>query len=186
MADRSNQPPRPSSPLFFGFAIFAAVVAIAFVAAPDREAPGDALPLYDSVLASNAEEPRAVIVDVLRIPPGDGRPAFERLVQQLNRSRLLPGELRVSGFDRSDGRLIATVELDAGGAEVGRDAWYQSLQGSTGAYATELELGWNLLQPHYAGAWPDGIRLRYRGEPMPVLDHVDLSGTLTRDRFRRR
>ncbi len=146
---------------------------------------GPPLPVYDAVLDDHAAEPRAVIVEVLYPAPETAQESFQRFVGLLNDDEVLPGRVRLTGFDHLGDEIIANVELVADATSLADDSWYQSLQGSTGAHATELRTLWNLLQPHYRGEWPSGVRLSYRGEPMRELDHVDLSGTIRRDRFSR-
>lgn len=146
---------------------------------------GPPLPVYDAVLDDPEAEPRAVIVDVLRPAPRAAQESFERFVDILNEHDVLPGRIRLTGFDHLGDEIVANVELVADAVSLADDSWFQGLQGSTGARATELRTLWNLLQPHYRGAWPSAVRLFYRGEPMRELDHVDLSGTIRRDRFSR-
>jgi hypothetical protein len=153
--------------------------------APRVVPAGPPLPLYDAVLDDPGAAPRAVIVDVLYPPAATAQESFEQLIGVLNEGGMLPGRVRLTGFDHIEGELIATVDLVADATSLADDSWYQSLQGSTGGRATELRTLWNLLQPHYQGEWPGALRFSYRGEPMPELDHADLSGTIRRDQFSR-
>lgn len=166
--------------------LLAAAGIATFLLLPPEAPPADPatapspLPLYRAVLDDDAAVPRPVIVDVVVPEPATMPPTFGWFVGVLNEQSVLPGALRLARFEQSEEGLIAVVELVPSADSPASDRWYQAFQGSTGAYATELAIRWNLLQPHYAGAWPDGLRLLYRGEPMHELDHIDLSGIILR------
>lgn len=141
---------------------------------------GMPLPVYDAIIDHLDADPRPVVVGIMYPVAATAEGRFRELVDTLTTREHLPGAIRLTGFDRDADGLVANVELVAQGASLSDDPWYQSFQGSTGAWATEQLVVWNLLQPHYAGGWPDGVRLSWRGNPIPELDHIDLSGTLLR------
>lgn len=131
-------------------------------------------------------EPRPAVTDSIEIASSSPEQAFRSFVSELSDRNALPGPVSIVGFERVDGRLIATVELVSTSTTRATDRWYQAFQGSTGAGATEIVVLWNLLQPDRTGPWPDALRLVYRGRPMEPLDHIDLSGVITRGDVRRR
>lgn len=55
-------------------------------------------------------------------------------------------------------------------------------QGSTGGMATTYILTNTFLQPHYSGAWIDGVEFLYEGAPIQrdEWDHISLHGTIYR------
>ncbi len=52
-------------------------------------------------------------------------------------------------------------------------------QGSTGAQTTFCMLGATFMQPQLDAPLLDGLIMLYNGEPLPELDHINLSGILT-------
>jgi hypothetical protein len=52
-------------------------------------------------------------------------------------------------------------------------------QGSTGAQTTFCMLGATFIQPELDSPLLDGLIILYNGEPLPELDHINLSGILT-------
>ena len=144
---------------------------VAFVYAAPMDAAGDAQP---------------VVVESVEVASPSAEEAFDAFVAELTARGALPGPVTILGFERVDDRLIATVELIPTSADRATDRWYQAFQGSAGARATEIIVLWNLLQPDATGAWPDALRLVFRGRPIEPLDHIDLSGLITRSDVRHR
>ncbi|TVQ19687.1 MAG: hypothetical protein EA382_16095 [Spirochaetaceae bacterium] len=177
-----------------GALVVATAIAVTLLGRGHTEtAPGPAGPAGRTTTAAvyaapmdAAGDPHPVVVDSIELADSSAEEAFDAFVAHLAERGALPGPVSIPGFQRVDGLLIAVVELIPTSTDGATDRWYQSFQGSAGARATELLILWNLLQPDVTGAWPDALRLLYRGRPIEPLDHVDLSGLIPRAEVRDR
>ena len=171
---------RNDLPLYLLLAGLAVAGALVLLALPDRSREYATASVYAAVFDDAGAGPHLIVTERVRLPAADAEEAFRRFVDHLGISGGLPGPLRVTGLEVESGELVAMVELVSTSPILSNDGWYQGFQGSAGARATELAVRWNLLQPGFAGRWPQTARLAYRGRPIEPFDHLDLSGDLRR------
>jgi len=93
-------------------------------------------------------------------------PQFKILfeITEIHEIAKLPDTLRVA--------VINMVDME-------RYAMKYFFQGSTGAQTTFCMLGATFIQPQLDSPLLDGLIILYNGEPLPELDHINLSGILT-------
>lgn len=111
---------------------------------------------------------------------------LETLLDSLSARHFNGLEIAVRQVEENGDSLIAHIDLrerpdySGPGSLPLFQAWYDYFQGSYGGSQTSLILQETVMQRDFSGPWIDAAVFYYRGQPMDMMDHLDLSGVIPR------
>lgn len=97
-------------------------------------------------------------------------------------------KIEVLNIDIKDNRRVLHLNLaeredfSGPGSVPLSESWYDFFQGSAGGQNTSIILSETFLQRNYKGDWIDAVIFHYQGIKMEPMDHVTLSGEISRYR----